>query len=39
MEEGNHDKLMAKGGMYAELYNTYFRHQSLGYIEKIKEIV
>jgi len=39
VEEGNHDELMAKGGTYAELYNTYFRHQSLEYIEKMKEIV
>jgi ABC-type multidrug transport system fused ATPase/permease subunit len=31
--EGTHDSLMAKGGHYAELYNTYFRHQSLEYIE------
>ena len=37
MEEGNHDELMAKHGMYAELYNTYFRNQSLEYIEKMKE--
>jgi ABC-type multidrug transport system fused ATPase/permease subunit len=33
IEEGNHDELMAQGGHYAELYNTYFRHQSLEYIE------
>lgn len=39
IEEGNHDELMTKGGMYAELYNTYFRHQSLEYIEKMKELV
>jgi len=39
MEEGNHDELIAKGGMYAELYNTYLRHQSLEYIEKMKELV
>jgi ATP-binding cassette subfamily B protein len=39
VEEGNHDALMTKGGTYAELYNTYFRHQSLEYIEKMKEIV
>jgi len=39
IEEGNHDELMAKSGMYAELYNTYFRHQSLEYIEKMKEII
>ena len=38
VEEGNHDELMRKGGTYAELYNTYFRHQSLEYIEKMKEI-
>ncbi|MHA2007556.1 MAG: ABC transporter ATP-binding protein [Promethearchaeota archaeon] len=39
VEEGNHNELMSKGGTYAELYNTYFRHQSLEYIEKMKEIV
>ncbi len=33
VEEGTHDVLMAQGGHYAELYNTYFRHQSLEYIE------
>lgn len=33
IEEGDHDALMAHGGHYAELYNTYFRHQSLEYIE------
>ncbi len=38
VEEGNHDDLMARGGKYAGLYNTYFRHQSLEYIEKIKKI-
>jgi ABC-type multidrug transport system fused ATPase/permease subunit len=32
IEEGDHDALMARGGHYAELYNTYFRHQSLEYI-------
>jgi ATP-binding cassette subfamily B protein len=31
--EGTHDSLMKQGGHYAELYNTYFRHQSLEYIE------
>ncbi len=31
IEEGNHDGLLAKGGYYATLYNTYFRHQSLDY--------
>jgi ATP-binding cassette, subfamily B, bacterial len=33
IEEGNHDHLMQHGGHYAELYNTYFRHQSLEAIE------
>ncbi len=31
IEEGDHDGLMAQGGHYAELYNTYFRHQLLDY--------
>jgi ATP-binding cassette subfamily B protein len=26
---GSHAELLAQGGLYAELYNTYFRHQSL----------
>ncbi len=29
IEEGQHETLLAAGGHYAELYNTYFRHQSL----------
>lgn len=33
IEQGTHDALLAGGGHYAELYNTYFRHQSLDYIE------
>jgi ATP-binding cassette subfamily B protein len=33
IEEGNHDQLMRQGGHYAELYNTYFRHQSLEFID------
>jgi ATP-binding cassette subfamily B protein len=35
IESGNHDALMAADGHYAELYNTYFRHQSLAYIESV----
>ena len=34
IEEGSHDMLLRQGGHYAELYNTYFRHQSLAYIEE-----
>jgi ABC-type multidrug transport system fused ATPase/permease subunit len=33
IEEGDHDSLLVQEGHYAELYNTYFRHQSLEYIE------
>ena len=32
IESGNHDELMAQGGGYADLYQTYFRHQSLDYV-------
>ncbi len=32
IEEGQHDELLTQGGHYADLYNTYFRHQSLEYI-------
>ena len=39
IEEGNHDGLLAGGGHYATLYNTYFRHQSLAYVEKAKEFI
>ena len=35
IEEGSHDMLLRQGGHYAELYNTYFRHQSLAYIEEL----
>ena len=31
IEEGSHDGLLQQSGHYAELYNTYFRHQSLDY--------
>lgn len=34
LEEGTHDSLLEQGGHYATLYNTYFRHQSLEYIEQ-----
>lgn len=39
LEEGNHNELLSKGGHYATLYNTYFRHQSLAYVEQVKELV
>jgi len=34
LEEGDHERLLASGGHYAELYNTYFRHQSLEYMQQ-----
>jgi ABC-type multidrug transport system fused ATPase/permease subunit len=34
VEEGSHEGLLSRGGNYAELYNTYFRHQSIEYIEQ-----
>jgi ATP-binding cassette, subfamily B, bacterial len=39
IEQGNHEQLMAQGGHYAELYNTYFRHQSLDYVENARELL
>ena len=32
VEEGTHKSLMAKGGRYCDVYNTYFRHQSPNYV-------
>ena len=37
IEQGNHDDLLQSGGHYAELYDTYFRHQSLEYIESMAD--
>jgi ATP-binding cassette subfamily B protein len=34
LEEGNHQSLLQQQGHYAELYNTYFRHQSLSYVNE-----
>ncbi|MEM9774998.1 MAG: ABC transporter ATP-binding protein [Chloroflexota bacterium] len=31
IEEGGHNSLLEQNGHYAELYNTYFRHQSADY--------
>ena len=38
IEEGNHDDLMRCGGKYANLYNTYFRHQSYEFVESFSKI-
>lgn len=34
IEQGSHDQLLEQKGKYAELYDTYFRHQSLAYIDQ-----
>lgn len=34
IESGSHAALLRQGGHYAELYNTYFRHQSLETIQE-----
>lgn len=34
IEQGSHESLLNQKGHYAELYDTYFRHQSLEYIEQ-----
>ncbi|MBZ0289039.1 MAG: ATP-binding cassette domain-containing protein, partial [Anaerolineae bacterium] len=39
IEQGNHESLIQQGGHYAELYNTYFRHQSLDYIENARTLL
>jgi ATP-binding cassette subfamily B protein len=39
IEQGTHDGLMTQQGQYAELYNTYFRHQSLAYIEQYGQVM
>jgi ATP-binding cassette subfamily B protein len=36
IQEGDHSGLLAQGGYYADLYNTYFRHQSLEYVEQVR---
>ncbi len=36
IEMGTHQALLAAGGHYANLYNTYFRHQSLEYVERFR---
>jgi ATP-binding cassette, subfamily B, bacterial len=38
IEQGDHEGLLDQKGHYAELYNTYFRHQSLAYVEEVGEL-
>ncbi len=39
IEAGSHASLLRQGGHYAGLYNTYFRHQSLAYIEQARNVL
>jgi len=39
IQEGSHRTLLKQGGHYATLYNTYFRHQSLAYVEQARELM
>jgi ATP-binding cassette subfamily B protein len=39
IEEGTHQELLDDDGYYSVLYNTYFRHQSLEYIEDSGKLV
>jgi ATP-binding cassette subfamily B protein len=39
IEEGNHESLLSDEGHYARLYNTYFRHQSLDYVEQSRKFI
>jgi len=38
VEEGNHETLIKKKGLYSELYETYFKHQSAEWISEISEV-
>ncbi|HEU0296958.1 MAG TPA: hypothetical protein VFR47_29740 [Anaerolineales bacterium] len=39
IEEGDHRGLLEKGGHYATLYKTYFRHQSPVYVKQARELI
>ncbi len=38
VEEGDHETLMKRKGLYSELYETYFKHQSAEWISEISEV-
>ncbi len=38
VEEGNHNELIKQKGLYSELYETYFKHQSAEWISEISDI-
>ena len=37
VEEGTHKELLNKKATYAQIYDTYFKHQSLEYFQEIRE--
>lgn len=39
IEEGSHAQLLEQNGHYASLYNTYFRHQSLAYVDEVRQMM
>ncbi|MBA7531391.1 putative multidrug export ATP-binding/permease protein [subsurface metagenome] len=39
VEEGSHKQLMEMEGKYWQLYDMYFRHQSLEYVEKAAKLI
>ncbi|MEA2071276.1 MAG: ABC transporter ATP-binding protein [Asgard group archaeon] len=38
VEQGDHETLMDKEGLYSELYETYFKHQSAEWISEISDV-
>ena len=38
VEEGDHESLMKDKGLYSELYETYFKHQSAEWISEISDV-
>ena len=38
IQQGNHESLMRQGGHYAQLYDTYFRHQSADYRVQVEPV-
>ncbi len=38
IQQGNHESLMRDGGHYAQLYDTYFRHQSADYRVQVEPV-
>lgn len=37
VEQGTHEELLGRGGNYASIYQTYFKHQSFEYLTQVAE--